>query len=289
MKILVTGGSGQLGQCLQELVKARSKDAIEFVFKSSSMLDITNGKALSEDFNTNQYRYCINCAAYTQVDKAETEIDLARQINSRGAKNLAQACNEVGATLIHISTDFVFSGKVQVPYTENDICHPLSIYGQTKLEGEEAIRVLLPHHVILRTSWLYSEYGNNFMKTMLRLGNERDSLSIINDQKGSPTYAKDLAAAVLHIISLDTVAYGTYHFSNEGITTWYGFAKKIFEVANIDIDLTPIPTSAYPTPAVRPKYSVLDKSKIKNKLGIQPLHWEERLEAAMKAFSSCSF
>ena len=275
-----------MGQCLQELVENQVDDTIDFIFKPSSTLDISNLRAVRKDFSDNDYRYCINCAAYTQVDKAETEVELAKKVNIEGAKNLALACKEIGARLIHISTDFVFDGKASVPYTEANQCNPLSVYGQTKLEGEKAIVNILEDHFIIRTSWLYSEYGNNFMKTMLRLGNERDMLSVIDDQSGTPTYAKDIAEIILRIIALKSTAYGIYHFSNEGTTSWYGFAKKIFEISDVEIDLKPIPTEAYPTPAARPNYSVLDKTKIKGTFGIEILDWEDRLEDALEALGS---
>lgn len=188
--------------------------------------------------------------------------------------------------LFHISTDFVFDGKARTPYSEEDECNPLGVYGRTKLKGEKEIATALKDHFIIRTSWLYSEYGNNFMKTMLRLGSERDELSVVADQHGTPTYAKDLAQLILQIITSESREFGVYHFSNEGETSWYGFASKIFEEANIQIDLKPIPTTAYPTPAKRPAYSVLDKSKIKKTFGIEISDWEEKLREALKAHSS---
>jgi len=286
MKILVTGGSGQLGQCLQELALKYDDANFEFVFKSYSELDISNKAEVTNDFNNNGYSYCINCAAYTQVDKAEDDITLAERVNVEGPKNLALACKSVGAVLIHISTDFVFDGNSKNPYTEDVDSNPLGVYGRTKLDGEVAVRENNPKYFIIRTSWLYSEYGNNFMKTMLRLGNERDELSVVDDQIGTPTYAKDLANLILQIVFSKSTAFGTYHFSNEGQTTWYGFAKAIFEHSKTHIDLKPIPTEAFPTPAKRPKYSVLDKFKIKNTFEVQIPHWDESLQEALKAYKS---
>jgi dTDP-4-dehydrorhamnose reductase len=197
---------------------------------------------------------------------------------------LAQVCKEEDVILLHISTDFVFDGTATKPYTEEDIPNPTGVYGKTKLEGEKAIQAVLEKYFIIRTSWVYSEFGANFMKTMLRLGVERDSLSLVNDQIGTPTNAVDLAKALLKIITachaefISASHYGVYHFSNEGQCSWYDFAKKIFEINNITIDLQPIPTSAYPTPAKRPAYSVLDKSRIKKVFGMQVLDWEDRLK-----------
>jgi dTDP-4-dehydrorhamnose reductase len=282
MVVLVAGASGQLGQALQSI--ANQFTTIDFQFYASSELDITNLEQCKTIFNKNKPDFCINAAAYTAVDKAESEPEKAQLINVEGPRNLAQVCKEQDVILLHISTDFVFDGTATKPYTEEDIPNPTGVYGQTKLEGEKAIQAILEKYFIIRTSWVYSEFGANFMKTMLRLGGERDSLSLVNDQIGTPTNAVDLAKALLKIITachaefISASHYGVYHFSNEGQCSWYDFAKKIFEINNITIDLQPIPTSAYPTPAKRPAYSVLDKSRIKKVFGMQVLDWEDRLK-----------
>lgn len=281
MVVLVTGSAGQLGQSLQ-LASVNYPD-IHFVFCTSQDLDITNFDACESVFSRYHPDYCINTAAYTAVDKAESDSDKAYAINVTGAKNLAEVCKTHDTVLLHISTDFVFNGEKTTPYTEEDPTHPTSVYGQTKLDGELAIQNILTKYYIFRTSWVYSQFGHNFMKTMLRVASERDSLTVVNDQVGTPTNANDLAAVLLKIIAIthQTPAaknYGIYNYSNEGECSWYDFAQKIFEINHISINLQPIPTSSYPTPAKRPKYSVLDKSKIKNTFGIEIVNWEQSLE-----------
>lgn len=275
MVVLVTGASGQLGQALQS-IGPEYKD-ITFYFASSREADITDISGLETIFSRIAPDYCINAAAYTAVDKAESDSENAYKINVEGAANIAKVCNKYNTALIHVSTDFVFDGNKTTPYTEEDETNPQGVYGRTKRDGEIEIKKNLREHYIVRTSWLYSQYGNNFMKTMLRLAAERASLGIVNDQTGTPTHAVDLARAIMTIITSGIKQYGVYHYSNEGETTWYGFADKIFEVNAIDIDLKPIPTEAYPTPAKRPAYSVLDKSKIKKVFGIEISNWEDRV------------
>lgn len=259
MVVLVTGASGQLGQALQHI--SGNYPEIKFHFISSSELDITNKESISLSFGKYKPDVCINTAAYTAVDKAESEPEKAYAVNVTGAKNLAEACKEHDVLLVHISTDFVFDGTKSEPYTEEDTPNPQSVYGATKLQGEKAIRAILTKYYIIRTSWVYSQFGNNFMKTMLRLAGERDRINVVNDQIGTPTNAVDLAEAIFTILKSDKEAFGIYNYSNEGSCSWYDFAKKIFEVNKITIDLQPIPTAAYPTPAKRPMYSVLDKRK----------------------------
>ena len=280
MVVLVTGANGQLGQSLQFI--AEKYPQIDFVFCDSKALDITQKAGIESVFNKIKPDFCINTAAYTAVDKAETETEKAEAINVTGAKNLAEICKEFKTQLIHVSTDFVFDGTKKTPYTEEDIPNPKSVYGKTKLEGEKAIQAVLEDYFIIRTSWVYSQFGANFMKTMLRLGAERDSLSVVNDQIGTPTNAVDLAEALVQIVVFVSQhpahkVNGIYNFSNEGSCSWFDFAKKIFENNTINIDLQPIPTSSYPTPAQRPKYSVLDKTKIKLVFGIAIKSWEESL------------
>jgi dTDP-4-dehydrorhamnose reductase len=275
MVVLVTGAHGQLGQSLQFI--AGNYPSIQFVFCSSSDLDIAKKENCQTVFTKHKPNYCINAAAYTAVDKAESEPEKAHLINVVGAKNLAEVCNESNCILLHISTDFVFDGSKTTPYTEEDIPNPTGVYGQTKLDGEKAIQETFDQYFIIRTSWVYSQFGNNFMKTMLRLASERDSLSVVNDQIGTPTNAVDLADTLAKIIISNQKAFGIYNFSNEGECSWYDFAKKIFDINNITINLQPIPTSDYPTPAKRPQYSVLDKSKIKKIVTFEAINWETSL------------
>jgi dTDP-4-dehydrorhamnose reductase len=286
MVVLVSGTNGQLGQSLQFI--APNYPEIQFVFCSSSELDITNLENCQHVFSNHKPDYCINAAAYTAVDKAESEAEKAYLINVIGAKNVAQVCKEYNTILLHVSTDFVFDGNKQTPYNEEDIPNTTGVYGQTKLDGEKAIQAVFDNYYIIRTSWVYSQFGNNFMKTMLRLASERDSLSVVNDQIGTPTNAVDLAEALIKIIchserSRGTASnFGIYNFSNEGQCSWYDFAKRIFEVNNISINLLPIPTTSFPTPAKRPAFSVLDKSKIKRVFGIEIINWEESLKTKQR-------
>jgi len=282
--IVVFGASGQLGQCLKKA--AALKNITTIFFPAESEADILNPSLLALVFEKYQPAYAINCAAYTAVDKAEDDVDLARKINCTGAGNIADQCRAYGTTLVHISTDFVFEGNSTSPLGEDDATNPISVYGLTKLEGELEIAAKLPHHYILRTSWLYSEFANNFVKTMLKLGAERDELKIIADQVGTPTYAIDLANAILTIIYAGLEHYGTYHYSNEGVTSWYDFAKAIFDIAGTDVKLCPIRTSEYPTRATRPAFSVMDKAKIKNVFGLQIPYWRDSLITCIKALEA---
>ena len=287
MVVLVTGANGQLGQSLQFI--APNYPELQFIFCSSKDLDITDLNNIQHVFKQFKPQFCINAAAYTAVDKAESESEKAHSINVTGVKNLAEVCKEHNTILLHVSTDFVFDGTSTVlsvtnGYTEEDIPNPTGVYGQTKLDGEKAIQETFDNYFIIRTSWVYSQFGNNFMKTMLRLASERDSLSVVDDQIGTPTNAVDLAECLLEIINktrnskLATGNFGIYNFSNEGKCNWYDFAKKIFEINKVSIDLKPIPTSSFPTPAKRPKYSVLDKTKIKNTFGLEIKNWEDSLK-----------
>lgn len=276
MVVLITGCTGQLGQALQFI--AGKNSTINFFFSSSSETDITNLSQLQKTFQKVKPDFCINAAAYTAVDKAEAEKEKAYLINVVGSKNLAEVCNIYNTTLLQISTDFVFDGFKSTPYTEEDITHPQGVYGITKREGELEVIKRSKKYFIIRTSWLYSQFGNNFMKTMLRLAKERTALNVVNDQIGTPTNAVDLAEVIIKIILSGSKNYGIYHFSNEGSASWYDFARKIFEVNKVEINLLPIPTESFPTPAIRPKYSVLDKTKIKNEFKIHINNWENSLE-----------
>lgn len=299
MVVLVTGANGQLGQAIQSISKNHKE--IDFVFCSSSKLDITNLENCQAVFSTYQPHFCINADAYTAVDKAESEPSKAFDINANGAESLAIICKKFNTILIHISTDFVFDAyfsdgvayydrELRLPLksnfglTETDVPFPSGVYGLTKLQGEQAIQAILDKHFIIRTSWVYSQFGNNFMKTMLRLASERDSLSVVADQIGTPTNAVDLAEVLIKIIqsSNSKLSFGIYNFSNEGQCSWYDFANEIFRQKGVSIDLKPILTSAYPTPAKRPAYSVLDKTKIKSTFDIKINDWQTSLSACLK-------
>lgn len=275
MKTLVLGASGQLGQCLKKV--AVQKNITTLSFPDESKANILDKDLLKILFEEEKPEFVINCAAYTAVDKAEDDVDLCRKVNKDGALNIAELCKAFGATLIHVSTDFVFEGDGHDLLKEDDEAKPVNIYGVTKLEGEQDVVNLLPEHFILRTSWLYSEYGNNFVKAMLKFGAERDELNIIADQVGTPTYAIDLAETILHIIQSGSSDYGVYHYSNEGVTSWYDFAMGIFDISSTQVKVNPIPTSQYPTRAVRPKFSVMDKTKIKSVFGVEIPYWRESL------------
>ncbi len=278
-RILVTGANGQLGKSIQKIQSTYPQ--LSFLFAPSQELDITNEEQVNTFFRENPIDVCVNCAAYTAVDKAESEMDKAQTVNVDGAKNLARSCKKHDATLVQISTDFVFDGNNETVYSEEDSTNPLGVYAMTKRDAEKTIIQNTNHYYILRTSWLYSEFGNNFMKTMLRLGKQIDTLTVVSDQIGSPTYAEDLAHVIVQFV-LKEPAFGIYHYSNNGNISWYDFAKGIFENAELTTNVDPIPTSSYPTPAKRPLYSVLDTSKIEKALQIKIPHWESSLKKAIK-------
>jgi len=279
-KILVTGANGQLGKTLRNLFYI-NKDALQFIFTTKEELDITNQNKVEEYFNKNKFDYCINCAAYTNVDQAELDSKLAFKVNAEGVKYLVESCKDTNAILIQISTDYIFDGTKNKPYTEEDLTNPINEYGKSKLLGEYYIQEQLEKYFIIRTSWLYSEYGNNFIKSMLRLSKGKDELNIVNDQNGSPTYTRDLAIVILKIIKFKNYNYGIYNYSNKGEASWYDLAKAMFEYLQKDIKLIPIKTDTYPTPAKRPKFSVLDKTRIKQILGIEIPHWKDSLKKAI--------
>lgn len=280
IRVLVTGKNGQLGQCFQHLES--SYPQIDFIFKSSKELNITSKIEVDAIFESlNSFDYCINCAAYTAVDKAEIETDNALNINVNGPKWLAKACKTYDVKLIHISTDFVFDGHSRSAYKESDPTNPLGVYGKTKCDGEKVVANILEEHFIVRTSWLYSEYGSNFLKTMLRLSKETDEINVVGDQFGSPTYALDLARAILKIIEMNSTTYGLYHYSNSGVISWYDFAKEIFRKTRSTIKLNKITTKDYPTPAKRPQFSALDSSKIETELALKIPFWEDSLDCAI--------
>lgn len=285
MKIIVTGSKGQLGRSIQEL--ASDYPELSFVFTDIEELDICDPDRVDAFLSGEKPAVVVNCAAYTAVDKAEKEEKLAEMINHHAVVNLAAGCKKHGARLIHISTDYLFDGLKSTPYHEKDIVRPRSVYGITKLEGETALLRSEIKSIIIRTSWLYSAYGNNFVKTMLRLGRERDKLGIVDDQTGTPTYAVDLARVILQILqktSEDRNLFvpGIYHFSNEGIASWYDFARAIFEFTpGIKCRVFPIDTASYPLPATRPAYSVLNKSKIKSTFEIEIPYWRDSLKLCL--------
>ena len=281
--VLVTGAGGQLSSCLEDL--SDDFPGLNFVYKTIDQLDITDPNQVKQAFSESDYGYCVNCAAYTAVDHAETNEVLAFKVNAAGAANIAEQCKAHGSVLIQISTDFVFDGRQNRPYTETDQPNPLGIYGQSKLQGEIEIKDQLDEYYIIRTSWLYSEHGHNFMKTMLRLACEREELTIVNDQIGCPTYAGDLASAIVKMILSDKKVYGTYHFSNSGETSWYDFARAIFEKSNVELKVSPIASKDYKTAAERPAYSVLNLDKFKNNFPeIKINTWTDSLEHAIINF-----
>ena len=275
-KILVTGANGQLGQCLQKI--SSQFEEFEFIFTDSETLDITIKEEVNDLFWQNAPDFCINAAAYTAVDLAETDVEKAFLVNADGAENLAEACSENNAQFIHVSTDYVFDGENNLAYTEEDFTNPLGVYGASKLAGDEFALEVNPCSVILRTSWVYSEFGKNFVKTMLNLFATKDELNIVADQFGQPTNANDLAEAIMKIIKSEKITPGIFNFSNLGRISWFDFAEKIAELSDAKIKLNAIETSQYPTPAKRPKNSVLDLGKISKTYAIQLKPWEESLE-----------
>lgn len=294
--ILVTGVGGQLGSELYRISKKNTKYTFLFseifcskVFCDYSILDITDEQAVIDFFQRTPIDVCINAAAYTAVDAAESHEVPARKVNVDGVRNLARACQKHGALFLHISTDFIFDGQKSTPYTEEDVPRPLNVYAQTKLESEKVAMKTCKYTLILRTAWLYSRFGRNFVKTIMEKARERDKLSVVADQIGTPTYAADLAARLFHIIDVYDEAlpeikktlYGIYHYTNEGSASWYDFAQAILEYSGIVCELTPISTNEYPLPARRPVYSVLDKKKIQDSFGITIPDWRESLRRSI--------
>lgn len=279
-KILVTGATGQLGSELNVLAPSYSQ--LEWVFADRTLLDLSELNTISKVLDEIQPQIIINCAAYTAVDKAETETDLADILNHQAVAVVAQWTKANNSQFLHISTDYVFDGNSSTPLKEDAATGPINVYGQTKLAGEQACLLENPNAIIIRTSWVYSKFGANFVKTMCRLMQERDSLNVVNDQIGSPTYAADLAKAILTIILHPNWQAGIYHYSNEGTISWYEFALAIQEIGGFDCQITGIPSTDYPTPARRPKYSLLDKSKIKNTFAVKVPEYRESLEKCMR-------
>ena len=279
-KILVTGANGQLGNELQRLVAVYPQ--FQFSFTDVAQLDITDPEAVNLYVQEHIFSAIINCAAYTAVDKAESDYDAALAVNATAPHHLAVAAKAINALLIHVSTDYVFDGTGYKPYTEEMPLAPLGAYGRTKLLGEQAVEAIGGKYAIVRTSWLYSSFGNNFVKTMLRLGAERNELNVVSDQIGSPTYAADLAKALLEMTTQilkqsEKYESGIYHYANEGIASWYDFAVTIMELQQLDCKVNAIPGHLYPTPTQRPHYSVLSKEKVKNYFGLNIPHWRTGL------------
>lgn len=282
MKIVVTGANGQLGRSIRRLsVEHRELD---FIFTDIDSLDIGNRDAVLAFAETHPVDFIVNCAAYTAVDKAEEEEEQCRRINTDAVAYLGEAAQHIGARILHVSTDYVFGGDSYMPYQESDPVSPTSVYGRTKLAGEKALSAVCPDAIIVRTAWLYSEYGHNFMKTMLRLGAERPEIRVVNDQIGSPTYAGDLAEAILSLLEKERQGEqnsGIYHYTNEGVCSWYDFAHSIIRIAGLPAKVIPIPTREYPTAAKRPVYSVLSKEKIKREYHWVIPHWEDSLRKCL--------
>ena len=279
-RILVTGANGQLGQSILE--QSKNYKEIECFFVTRNELDITNEELINHYFEDKSFDFVVNCAAYTAVDKAEDDQENAYLVNAKATEFLAKITNQKGIPFIHVSTDYVFDGTEAQPRLETDQTNPIGVYGQTKLDGENLALENNPKTIILRTAWVYSRFGNNFVKTMLRLFNDKDSISVVADQIGSPTNAIDLADAILTIISKNDLTYGIFNYSNEGECSWFEFAQKIKEFSNSTIEINPVPTSAYPTKAKRPAYSLLDKSKIKEVYQFDIPTWEDSLKKELK-------
>jgi dTDP-4-dehydrorhamnose reductase len=274
--ILITGSNGQLGNEMQQAVI--SFPQFKYIFTDVENLDICDKNAITDFVKRNSVDVIVNCAAYTAVDKAEDDVELCFKINSSAVRNIAEVAHENNLKVVHISTDYVFDGTNHMPYSEDMPVCPATVYGKSKLEGELALIEGCQQSVIIRTSWLYSSFGTNFVKTMIKLGNERDSLNVIFDQIGTPTYAADLAKSILKLLSNEVFTPGIYHFSNEGVCSWYDFTKSIHRIAGIKCNVQPIESKDYPARTPRPHFSVLNKAKIKSTYAIEIPHWEESLE-----------
>lgn len=286
-KVLVTGCKGQLGSSLRR--ELENDPTIEAIYTDYDSLDITDREAVDQFLSANRFDYIVNCAAYTAVDKAETDEILCSALNTGAVGNLGAAAARNGARVLHISTDYVFSGQSCRPYEENDEPYPQGIYGRTKLEGEALLTSFCQNAMIIRTAWLYSEFGKNFVKTMLGLADTRPEISVVADQIGSPTYAGDLATAIHTIINNHVWKPGIYHYTNEGVASWYDFTKAILEIAGKKTKVRAIPTSAYPTVAKRPLYSVLNKAKIKNTYNLEIPYWRDSLKKCLAALAKVEF
>ncbi|RMZ60517.1 dTDP-4-dehydrorhamnose reductase [Chryseobacterium nematophagum] len=284
-KIVVIGSNGQLGNCMRKIAPNFEHD-YEFIFTDSNTLDITNEDQINDFFYNNKPEFCINASAYTAVDLAEKEEEKAFTINAEGVGFLAQACSDFKTVLIHVSTDYVFDGETNLCYSEDDFTNPQGVYGRSKLKGEELALERNFETIILRTSWLYSEFNNNFVKTMLHLFSQKDELGIVADQFGQPTNANDLAETIMNIVEAPNKEFGIYHFSNYPETTWFNFAKKIADFTNSSIRLKPLTSEEYPTAAKRPKRSTMCLDKIEETYHIELKHWENSLEECIEILST---
>ena len=278
--ILITGSQGQLGNEFHKI--SASFPQYQFIFSDRKSLDITDEKAVNNFFSNNKITVCVNCAAYTAVDKAEQEKELAEKVNATAVGYLAKSCKQQKVQFIHISTDYVFDGKATTPYLPTDQTNPVNFYGSAKLAGEKTATALNDNTIIIRTAWVYSSFGNNFVKTMMRLMKERKNIGVVNDQQGSPTYAGDLAKAIMNIITQNNFTPGIYHYTNTGIITWYDFAKEIAVLINTKCIVTPITTEQFPTPAARPAYSVLNTEKIQSAFHLQIPLWQNSLRKCIE-------
>lgn len=279
-KIIITGASGQLGLSVRNA--AAEFGGYDFLFLSRADLPVDDDEGLASYFGSIQPDFCINCAAYTAVDAAESNVEEAFAVNAGAVKTLAEVCRDNNTKLIHISTDYVFNGQSSTPYQEDTKVDPINVYGASKAKGEELAIAANPETIIIRTSWVYSEYGKNFVKTMIRLMGERDQLNVVSDQTGAPTYAPDLAKAILRIIDAGAEKPGIFHYCNEGSITWYEFALAIRELTGSNCQVNPIPSSAYPLPAKRPSFSLLDTSAITREYGIEMLPWKQSLKNCLQ-------
>lgn len=277
--ILVIGINGQLGKTIKSISSEETR--LTFHFTTKAELDITNESIINEFFKINKFTHCINCAAYTNVREAEKQPKLAYEINAEAIKTIANACKINDTILIHISTDYVFNGESKIPYLETDITDPINEYGKSKLKGELYIQEILENYIIIRTSWLYSEYDNNFVKTILKLVNEKEELNVVDYQIGSPTYTRDLAKAIIKIISSDKQEFGIYNYCNSGQTSWYNFAKTIFRIKNLKIKINPVEFESSLETIKRPVFSVLDCTKIKKTFSVETPYWEDSLKIVL--------
>lgn len=285
-KVLVTGANGQLGQCIKDAVSQINNSEYQYTFVTRQEFDLANIQMMRDYLTQNELDVLINCAAYTAVDLAEEEVDKAYAVNAEAVGEMAKICAEKNIEFIHVSTDYVFDGNADKPFAVDHETNPISVYGKSKLVGEQLALDNNPETIIIRTAWVYSQHGKNFMKTMLRLFADKDEISVVNDQKGTPTNANDIARAILKVVQTRKKTPGIYHFTNAGDTTWFGFAEAIKELTNAEIKINPIPTSQFPTPAKRPAYSVLDTAKIQEVYDVDCPHWKDSLKLLFNKLSN---
>lgn len=285
-KVLVTGANGQLGQCIKDAVNQINNSEYQYTFVTRQEFDLANIQMMRDYLTQNELDVLINCAAYTAVDLAEEEVDKAYAVNAEAVGEMAKICAEKNIEFIHVSTDYVFDGNADKPFAVDHETNPISVYGKSKLVGEQLAVKNNPESIIIRTAWVYSQHGKNFMKTMLRLFADKDEISVVNDQKGTPTNANDIARAILKVVQAKKKTPGIYHFTNAGDTTWFGFAEAIKELTNAEIKINPIPTSQFPTPAKRPAYSVLDTAKIQEVYDVDCPHWKDSLKLLFNKLSN---